>query len=99
MRFHLVAFSVFTLAVSSIPLAGTAFAVVSESPPPGSAKLSAILTSVEARPDFSFVNSVDYGSGRYQIVYYMSDGAEVRMEFDAMSGEPIKPEPAVATNP
>ncbi|RZI57929.1 MAG: PepSY domain-containing protein [Zymomonas sp.] len=76
-----------------------ALAVAPEAPPANAAKLSDIVAKVETRPEFSFIDQVSYSGGVYQIVFYMKDGAEVRMEYDVRTGNPIVPKVATSAAP
>jgi len=78
------------LAVSLL-LTSSAFAVVPEAPPTDAVKLSDVVGKVEARPEFAFIDQIEYSNGMYQVVFYMKDGAEVRMEYDVRTGLPVAP--------
>jgi len=68
-------------------VATPAFAAGREPPPPDAKPLSQIIADVEKRPNFAYVDAVDYARGAYMVIYYMKDGAEVRMEIDAKTGQ------------
>ena len=55
-------------------------------PPPGSVKLSQLIAETEGRPGFHAVKSISYSRGEYAVVYYMKDGAEVKLNFDVKTG-------------
>lgn len=88
---------ILTLVALSLMSTSSAFAVATEAPPADGAKLSDIVAKIESRPDFLFIEQVDFASGKYQVIFYMVDGAEVRMEFDPVTGEPIAPKRASST--
>ncbi|GGD29149.1 PepSY domain-containing protein [Aureimonas glaciei] len=69
----------------------SALAVAPEAPPVDAIRLSEVVGKVEARPEFAFIDQIDYSDGVYQVVFYMKDGAEVRIEYDVRTGEPIVP--------
>ncbi|MEE2952936.1 MAG: PepSY domain-containing protein [Pseudomonadota bacterium] len=60
-------------------------------PPANSVKLSQVIAKTEGRPGFYAIKSVSYSDGEYEIVYFMDDGAEVRMNYDAETGEARPP--------
>jgi hypothetical protein len=55
-------------------------------PPPDSIKLSAVIAEVEGRPGFYGIESISFTDGEYRVVYFMADGAEVRINYDAKTG-------------
>ncbi len=57
-------------------------------PPQNSKKLSEIIAMVEQRPDFRFIDEVDWDDGGYEVTYYTTDNAKVEMKFDPVTGEP-----------
>jgi hypothetical protein len=81
----------------SLLLTTSAFAVAPEAPPANAVKLSEIVGKVEARPEFSFIDQISFSGGVYQVVFYMKDGAEVRMEYDVKTGAPIVPKVEAST--
>jgi|TARA_R110000751_G_scaffold156366_3_gene261818 hypothetical protein len=58
-----------------------------ELPPQGGVKLSQLLAELEGRAGFYAIKSISYSRGEYEVVYYMQDGAEVRLNLDAKSGD------------
>ncbi|TFF25049.1 hypothetical protein E3C22_06610 [Jiella endophytica] len=56
-------------------------------PPQGSVKLSKVVATAEERPGFYAIKSIDYSDGDYHVVYYMNDGAEVHIDYDAKTGD------------
>ena len=58
----------------------------SKLPPPDSIKLSTVIEQVEGRPGFYGIESISFSDGEYRIVYFMADGAEVRINYDAKTG-------------
>ncbi|MEN3793859.1 PepSY domain-containing protein [Fulvimarina sp. MAC3] len=61
-------------------------------PPADSVKLSEVIAKTEGRPGFYAIKSVSFSDGEYEIVYFMDDGAEVRMNYDAKTGDARPPE-------
>ena len=59
---------------------------LSKLPPPDSIKLSTVIEQVEGRPGFYAIESITFADGEYRIVYFMGDGAEVRINYDAKTG-------------
>lgn len=60
----------------------------SKLPPQDGMKLSAIIAKIEARPDFRYLESVEWErQGYYEITYHTSDKAKVEIKVDAASGE------------
>ena len=59
---------------------------LSKLPPPEGIKLSAVISEVEGRPGFYAIESVSFADGEYRVVYFMADGAEVRINYDAKTG-------------
>ena len=59
---------------------------LSSLPPPDSVKLSQVIARTEGRPGFYAIKSVSFSGGQYEIVYYMVDGAEVKLNYDAKTG-------------
>ncbi len=60
-------------------------------PPQGSVQLSQLIAKTEQRPGFYAIKSITYADGQYNVVYYMSDGAEVRLGYDAKTGDTRPP--------
>ncbi|NBJ13855.1 PepSY domain-containing protein [Microvirga arsenatis] len=60
-------------------------------PPPDSVKLSQVIAKTEVRPGFYAIKSVSFSDGQYEIVYFMQDGAEVRLNYDAKTGQARPP--------
>ncbi|MBP0616575.1 PepSY domain-containing protein [Jiella mangrovi] len=56
-------------------------------PPKDSVKLSTVIATAEKRPGFYAIKSIDYSDGDYHVVYFMNDGAEVRIDYDAKTGQ------------
>ena len=54
----------------------------SDLPPQGSVRLSQVVAEIEGRPGFYAIKSLSYSRGEYEVIYYMSDGAEVRLNYD-----------------
>lgn len=74
--------------IASVMLAGTAAAQQAMREPPQNAKkLSQIIAKVEQRPDFRYIDEVDWDDGGYEVTYYTTDNAKVEIKFDPVSGE------------
>ncbi|WEX10025.1 PepSY domain-containing protein [Chelativorans sp. AA-79] len=59
-------------------------------PPENAMKVSEIVAKIEARPDFRYLDEVDWdGDGYYQITYFTNDKAKVEMRINPVTGEPI----------
>jgi len=56
-------------------------------PPQNARKLSEIIAKVEQRPDFRYIDEVDWDDGGYEVTYYTTDNAKVEIKFDPVSGE------------
>lgn len=60
-----------------------------ELPPENGKKLSEIIATVEARPDFRYLEAVEWDrQGYYEITYHTADKAKVEIKIDAASGQP-----------
>ena len=58
-------------------------------PPPASGqKLSALVAKVEARPNFAYVDEIEWQGGAYTITYFTTDRAKVEIKLDPATGEP-----------
>lgn len=58
-------------------------------PPQDAKKLSEIVATIEARPDFRYLESVEWeDEGYYEITYHTADKAKVEIKVDAQSGQP-----------
>ncbi|MFC3694605.1 PepSY domain-containing protein [Chenggangzhangella methanolivorans] len=64
---------------------------LSSLPPRDSVKLSQVIAKAEVRPGFFAIKTVSFSAGQYEVVYFMDDGAEVRINFDAKTGEARPP--------
>jgi hypothetical protein len=71
-----------------LAFAGPALAAPPDAPSNDAKKLSEIVATVEKRDNFAFIDEIDFDSGVYEIVYFMKDGAEVKLQLDARTGEP-----------
>ncbi|WP_309082613.1 PepSY domain-containing protein [Chelativorans sp.] len=59
-------------------------------PPENALKVSEIVARIEARPDFRYLDEVDWDEeGHYQIVYFTTDKARVEMNINPVTGEPL----------
>lgn len=75
------------VAIAGLGLAVSALA--DRPPPPDARPLSEIVQSIESRPDFAYVEEIDWDDdGYWEIEYRMTDGAKVKIEIDAVSGQP-----------
>ena len=57
-------------------------------PPESGAKLSEIIAKVEARPDFRYVDDVEWDDEGYSVTYYTKDKAKVEIDYNPVTGEP-----------
>jgi uncharacterized membrane protein YkoI len=76
------------LATAATLVALPALADFQDRPPEGAKRLSEILSTVEKRDKFAFIDEIDLDSGVYEITYFMTDGAEVKLQLDARTGQP-----------
>ncbi len=61
----------------------------SKYPPDNALKLSQIVTTVEKRPDFRYIHSIDWNDGGYyEVTYYTTDKAKVEINYNAVTGQP-----------
>jgi hypothetical protein len=57
-------------------------------PPPDTSKpLSAIVTQIEARPDFRYIGEVEFEHGLYKAEYYTKDGVKHKIYIDPETGK------------
>jgi hypothetical protein len=69
-------------------MGATAFAQdAARVPPQNARKLSEIIAKVEQRPDFRYIDEVDWDDGGYEVTYYTRDNAKVEIKFDPVTGE------------
>lgn len=81
---------VFASLVVAVALCGQAQAqpATRPGPPEGSMKLSQIIDKIEARPQFQYIDEVDWDSdGYYEVTYYTTDKAKVEIKIDPKTGE------------
>jgi hypothetical protein len=58
-------------------------------PPEKSLKLSEIITRIEQRDQFRYIDEIDWDEeGFYDVTYYTSDKAKVEIKIDPVTGEP-----------
>lgn len=58
-------------------------------PPKDAQKVSAIAATIEARPDFGYIESIDWDDdGYYLITYHTADKAKVEIKIDVVTGKP-----------
>jgi hypothetical protein len=57
-------------------------------PPQNAKKLSEIIAKVEQRPDFRYIDEVDWDDGGYDVTYYTTDNAKVEIKFDPVTAQP-----------
>jgi hypothetical protein len=75
--------------VASLLLAGPALAQdTARVPPQNAKKLSEIIAKVEQRPDFRYIDEVDWDDGGYEVTYYTTDNAKVEIKFDPVTAQP-----------
>lgn len=61
----------------------------SKYPPDNALKLSQIVTTVEKRPDFRYIHSIDWNDdGYYEVTYYTTDKAKVEINYNPVTGQP-----------
>lgn len=76
-------------AIVLVLLAGTAYAQADDrAPPADSMKLSEIVTKVEQREGFRYIDDIEWDDGAYEVTYYTTDRAKVEIRFDPVTGEP-----------
>lgn len=51
-------------------------------------KLSALIAKVEARPNFHYVDEIEWEGSVYTITYFTTDKAKVEIRIDPVTGEP-----------
>ena len=57
-------------------------------PPADAMPLSQILAKIEQRPDFRYIDDVEWDDdGYYELEYRTKDGGEVRLKLDPKTGE------------
>ncbi|NAZ36823.1 PepSY domain-containing protein [Rubellimicrobium sp. CFH 75288] len=59
-------------------------------PPENALPLSEILAAIEAEPNFGYFDEIDWDNddgGHWDIEYYLTDGTEVNIEVDPVTGE------------
>jgi hypothetical protein len=75
-------------ALATAVMSGTALAQdAARVPPQNAKKLSEIVAKVEQRPDFRYIDEVDWDDGGYEVTYYTTDNAKVEIKFDPVTGE------------
>jgi hypothetical protein len=57
-------------------------------PPQNAKKLSEIVAKVEQRPDFRYIDGVDWDDGGYEVTYYTTDNVKVEIKFDPVTAQP-----------
>lgn len=82
----IIAFAILTIS-GAVAASQEAPDPLADLPPQGGVKLSQLVAETEGRPGFYAIKSVSYSRGEYEVVYSMQDGAEVRLNFDAKTGE------------
>lgn len=78
------------LPITTIALAASAAAPAwAGPPPPDSAKpLSTIVTQIEQKPDFRYIDEVEFEHGFYKVEYYTKDGVKHKLYIDPTTGKP-----------
>ena len=80
--------------LAAVALSGTAgIASAADSadkmPPEHGQKVSEIIARIESRPDFRYLESVEWDrQGYYEITYHTADKAKVEIKIDAATGQP-----------
>lgn len=76
-------------ALATAVMGGTALAQdAARIPPQNAKKLSEIIAKVEQRPDFRYIDEVDWDDGVYDVTYYTTDNAKVEIKFDPVTAQP-----------
>ena len=58
-------------------------------PPDNAMKLSEIISQVEGRDGFRYIDEIEWDrDGYYDVVYYTTDKAKVEMKFNPVTGQP-----------
>ncbi|MFU0502996.1 PepSY domain-containing protein [Pseudaminobacter sp. NGMCC 1.201702] len=58
-------------------------------PPENSLKLSEIITKIETRDQFRYIDEIDWQEeGYYEVTYYTKDKAKVEINVNPVTGEP-----------
>jgi hypothetical protein len=86
LKISIVAFAILTLSGAGA-VSQESPKPLADLPPQGSIKLSQLISETEGRAGFYAIKSISYSGGEYEVVYYMMDGAEVRLNFDVKTGE------------
>ncbi|MCW7546327.1 PepSY domain-containing protein [Aurantimonas litoralis] len=89
LKISIVAFAILTLS-GTVAASQESPELPADLPPKGSVKLSQLISETEGRAGFHAIKSISYSRGEYEVVYYMMDGAEVRLNFDVKTGA-VKP--------
>lgn len=76
-------------ALAAAVLPSTAQVLDRSAPPSNALKLSEIVSRVENREGFRFVDDVEWDrDGYYEVTYYTVDNAKVEIKIDPVTGEP-----------
>lgn len=86
LKIRYVAFAILTLS-GAVAASQESPKPLADLPPQGSVKLSQLILETEGRAGFYAIKSISYSRGEYPFIYYMMDGAEVRLNFDVKTGE------------
>lgn len=57
-------------------------------PPANAMKLSEIISKIEKRPGFAYVERAIWFSDAYIVTFYTTEKARVEIHFDAVTGQP-----------
>ncbi|PLP59483.1 hypothetical protein CYK37_09165 [Mesorhizobium loti] len=76
-------------AIALIAAAAPAGAQARDVPPPNAKKLSEIIATVEQRPDFAFIDEVDWDNKGYEVTYFTKDNAKVEIKYDPVTAAPM----------
>lgn len=76
-------------AIALIAAAAPAGAQARDVPPPNAKKLSEIIAKVEQRPDFAFIDEVDWDNKGYEVTYFTKDDAKVEIKYDPVNATPM----------
>ncbi len=76
-------------AIALLAAVAPAGAQTRDVPPANAKKLSEIITKVEQRPDFAFIDEVDWDNKGYEVTYFTKDNAKVEIKYDPVTAAPM----------
>ena len=80
------------IAAALVAITLPAMAMADDAPPPeGAKKLSEVIAALEGRvgDTLSYIDEAEWDDGRWEIEYVTTDGSEVEVNIDALTGEQI----------